>query len=269
MIAEELITYLAGKLGKFPLTVEDVRIGIFYTAVRLSDGHSGVAFTPRNLEDAVCCPRSAAKMPTSGKMRGQTAWDLAKYAVSDSPLKRSVGVAVINALSSRVMEEGDLAGGRLWRGKDALDMVEFRTEDKVAMVGGFTPFIKKLKTRVRELAIIDKHPDALKSDEIAFWRSPDKVPEVLPEADVVIITGSAIVEGGLEELLELSRHARAIVLAGPTASMWPGPLFERGVTVLGGIMVNDADRLLQVVSEGGSGYFFSGPAKKIAVVKHR
>jgi hypothetical protein len=30
-----------------PLTVSDVRLGVFYTAAQLSSGHTGVAFTPR------------------------------------------------------------------------------------------------------------------------------------------------------------------------------------------------------------------------------
>ncbi|MBI4334245.1 MAG: DUF364 domain-containing protein [Chloroflexi bacterium] len=266
-IAEELIKGLQRRLDNIPLEVEDLRIGIFYTAARLSDGHAGVAFTPRDLEDTVCCPRSAARMPASGKLQGKLAWELAKYATSDNPLKRSVGVAVVNALSARVMEQGDVCGGRILAGKDALDTFEFRPEDRVVMVGGFTPFIKKLKSQVKDLNIIDKHPGALKGDERSFWRSPDRIPEIMPRADVAVITGSAIIEGGLEDLLALCRGARQIVLAGPTASMWPEPLFKRGVTVLGGITVNDADRLLQVVSEGGSGYFFSGPARKIAIVK--
>ncbi|HKZ15831.1 MAG TPA: DUF364 domain-containing protein, partial [Geobacteraceae bacterium] len=59
--------------------------------------------------------------------------------------------------------------------------------------------------------------------------------------------------------------AREVILAGPTASTWPEPFFRRGVTVLGGISINNPDRLLQIVSEGGSGYFFTGAAQKIVI----
>jgi uncharacterized protein (DUF4213/DUF364 family) len=78
-----------------------------------------------------------------------------------------------------------------------------------------------------------------------------------------------MVEGGLDELLSCCTGAREIVLAGPTASAWPEPFFKRGVTVMGGISINNPDRLLQVVSEGGSGYFFEGPARKIAIVREK
>jgi hypothetical protein len=41
----------------------------------------------------------------------------------------------------------------------------------------------------------------------------------------------------------------------------------RGVTVLGGIQITDGPSLLQVVSEGGSGYFFGQGAEKMCVVR--
>jgi len=39
--------------------------------------------------------------------------------------------------------------------------------------------------------------------------------------------------------------------------------------VLGGITVHDADELLRVVGEGGSGYFFGRWAEKVAIIKDR
>jgi hypothetical protein len=82
-----------------------------------------------------------------------------------------------------------------------------------------------------------------------------------------VITGSSLVEGGIDDLLQAASNARRIILAGPTASPWPPPFFERGVHVLGGIEITDGDRILQVVSEGGSGYFFEGGANKISIVR--
>jgi hypothetical protein len=37
--------------------------------------------------------------------------------------------------------------------------------------------------------------------------------------------------------------------------------------MLGGIRVQDGERMLQLVSEGGSGYFFAGAAEKICVMR--
>lgn len=268
-IVRELIKTAEDFIEGKDLKIEDLRIGVFYTAAKLSSGQAGVAFTPRDLEDTVCCPRSAAKMPASGKLKGKKVEEFLSYAISDNSLKRSVGIALLNAVSAQMIREKGVQGGRIIKGADALDVVEFKRGDTVAMVGAFIPFIKDLKGKAEEIYIVDKHPQALKEEERHMWRSPSVIGEVMPQADVAIITGSALVEGGLDEILALCSHAREVVLAGPTASAWPEPFFKRGVTVMGGISISNADKLLQVVSEGGSGYFFTGPARKIAIVREK
>jgi len=266
-IIEAWLSDLQQRLMAKMLTVPEVRIGVFYTAAQLSTGHVGVAFSPRDLSDTVCCPKSAAAAPPAGRMAGQEAWTLAEYALSPVPLRRAVGVAVLNALSALAMERHGVPGGQAISNLDALAAANVQPEDKVAMVGGFVPFIKVLKENVAQLWVIDKHPQALKPDEAAFWRAPEQAIETIAQADVVIITGSALVEGGLDDLLTAAGHARMVVLAGPTASPWPPPFFERGVHVLGGIRILDQEKLLQVVSEGGSGYFFEKEAEKICLMR--
>ena len=53
-IVEAWLGDLERLLTKQPITVADVRIGVFYTAAELSSGEVGVAFTPRDLSDTVC-----------------------------------------------------------------------------------------------------------------------------------------------------------------------------------------------------------------------
>jgi uncharacterized protein (DUF4213/DUF364 family) len=254
-------------LNNGSLTVADVRIGVFYTGAQLSTGHTGVAFTPRGMTDTVCCPRSAAAAPPAGRLAGQDAWMLAEYATSKIPLRRAVGVAVLNALSALAMSRHGVPGGRLIAGMDALEAANVLANDRVAMVGGFIPFIKALKNQVAELWVVDKHREALKPDELPFWRPPEQALDVLAQASVVVITGSALVEGGIEELLEAAQGARRIVLAGPTASPWPPTFFKWGVDILGGVEVLDGSQILQVISEGGSGYFFQQEAQKVSLVR--
>lgn len=75
--------------------------------------------------------------------------------------------------------------------------------------------------------------------------------ELLPNASVVIITGTAIANGTIDRLLELSRGARYIALIGPSATVVPNPLFERGVSAIAGVIAVDSERVMQIVSEGG------------------
>lgn len=134
------------------------------------------------------------------------------------------------------------------------------------MIGAFAPFIKRLKGRVASLKVIDKHRHALKPEEQVFWTAPDRAGETLEHASVVILSGSTLVEGGIEKLLSSSKTARVGVMAGPTTPLWPHPFFERGITILGGIRGLDPRALLTIVGQGGSGYLFECAAQKVCVI---
>lgn len=246
--------------------VQAVEVGVFYTGIQIASGHTGVAFTPRDLADTVCCPKTAAAAPPAGHMLGQHAWQLADFAFAESPLRRAIGIATLNALSALAISQQGILGGRLLEGLDALEAAEVKTSDRVAMVGAFTPYIKTLKGRVASLSIVDKHPKALKSDEQHFWMPPERAAEALGQASIAIISGSALVEGGLDALLSAASSARRVIIAGPTAPLWGRPFFKRGVHALGGIRVHDTALLLRLVAEGGSGYFFEKAAEKVTVV---
>ena len=248
------------------LLISDVRVGVFYTGVELSSGEVGVAFTPRDLNDTVCCPKTAAGAPPAGRLIGAKAWETAEYAFSPSAVRRAVGVAVLNALSASAIRRHGLPAGKLRENLDALDAAGIAPADRVVMVGAFVPFIKKLKGQVGDLRIIDKHREALKAGEQALWVSPEDSAEVLKSASVVIFSGSALVEGGLEDLLSFTEGARVRLMAGPTTPLWPHPFFERGIGVLGGIRVVHGRDLLSIVGQGGSGYFFEEAAEKVCVI---
>ena len=54
-----------------------------------------------------------------------------------------------------------------------------------------------------------------------------------------------------------------------TAGMIPDAFFKRGVTVMGGILVTKPDELLDVISEGGSGYHFFGKSAERIVIYNK
>ena len=246
--------------------VSDARVGVFYTAVEISTGEVGVAFTPRDLTDTVCCPKTAAGAPPAGRLIGVRAWETAKYALSPSALRRALGIATLNALSAAAINRFGLPEGIMREKLDALDAAGIADDDEVVMVGALIPFIKKLKGRVASIKVIDKHRDALKPEEQALWAPPESAAEVLKDASVVIFSGSTLVEGGIEELLSWSEAARVRVMAGPTTPLWPRPFFKHGIAILGGICVLNGRDLLTIVGQGGSGYFFGTAARKACVI---
>lgn len=68
---------------------------------------------------------------------------------------------------------------------------------------------------------------------------PDPAAELLlPECDVVFITGSAIINKTLPRLIELTENA-VTVLTGPSVPLWEG-FFDFGIDVIAGLAITDA-----------------------------
>jgi uncharacterized protein (DUF4213/DUF364 family) len=57
--------------------------------------------------------------------------------------------------------------------------------------------------------------------------------------------------GTVDRLLELAENARTVAMVGPTVSCVPDALFRRGVDYMGGFLIVDPDKALQVIMEGG------------------
>ena len=87
-------------LSKDTIAIESLRVGIFFTGVKLTSGHAGVAFTSaKEIPEAVCCPRSAARMPEAGKIAKKPIGEVLNFTSSRNVLKSAIGVALTNALS--------------------------------------------------------------------------------------------------------------------------------------------------------------------------
>lgn len=253
-------------INRLKITPKDVRIGVFYTGVVLSTGHAGMSYTPaQEIPEAVCCPRSHAKMPQAGHLLNFPVTDLMEYALDDNVLKAAVGLATINALSAILLEDDHCPYKPSAYG-NALDLIQIAKEDTVVMVGAFPPFIKRIQEITSKLFVIEKNPRAAGKGDTVQIEPEARLQELIPKGDILIITGVTLVNHTLEPILQLARNARDIVVVGPTASVYPEPLFNSGVTVLGGVRVTDAAKMIHLIGEAGSGYdFFEQCAEKVVI----
>jgi len=241
------------------ITVERVVLGLFFTGVKLSNGHGGICFTPvKSIPEAVCCPSSAKAMPDSGRMKGEKVTSFLDAMPAGNPLRKTIGIAMLNALSSAYWATQPKVGYEIRTGVDVLENIDLSEGPNVAVVGALIPFVKVLKKRRRPFSILELDPRTLKQDEMPYYVPPEKATEKLPLADLLVITGTTLINDTLAGLLQLRKPGARVIVVGPTASMLPDAFFERGVSVLGGITVTDPDRVLDVISEGGSGYHFFG-----------
>jgi uncharacterized protein (DUF4213/DUF364 family) len=171
-----------------------------------------------------------------GRLAQKSARQLAEYALSDNLLEASIGVAAINSLlavdESRAVEVNAVEV-----------LIEHGRGKNVALVGHF-PFIPRLRPLVGQLWVIEQHPAA--GDFPAEAAS-----DLIPQADVVAITSSALINHTLDGLLALCRPDTPVMMLGPSTPLSP-LLFHHGVSILAGSRVVDEAAVLRTVGQGAT-----------------
>jgi len=117
--------------------------------------------------------------------------------------------------------------------------------------------------------VLEQDPATLKPDELPFFRPAEQASAVLPTADVVLITGSTLVNNTLEDLLAFTRPEARVTIVGPTVGMLPDAFLARGADVLGCVRITEPDEFLDLLAEGGSGYHFFGRSAQKLVLARR
>jgi uncharacterized protein (DUF4213/DUF364 family) len=223
-ILNDLILSLKGN----DFQVKGVHACAFWTAV--VSKHCGLSSTFRDEG-----PSHERGVRGVGSLTRKTALELAEYAKSESLLEASIGMATINSLveidESKCIE------------KNAFEIILERGQGKnVAIVGHF-PWIPKLREKVENLWVLEQR---LKEGDLPA-KEADKI---LPQCDVVGITGTSFINHTVEGLLNLCKSAY-VVLVGPTSPL-SYILFDHGIDAVCGSKIIDPDQLIRSISEGAT-----------------
>lgn len=211
-------------------------IGAHWTCVALeSEGRirGGLAST---LSGGDHHHESGPPIRDAGRLLTKSGYELASMAESDSLLEASVGMAVINALLT--VDEAACVE------VNAADVIaEQGSQRRVAVVGHF-PFVPQLRDGAETLWVLELNPRA---GDLAAERAPD----ILPQADVVALTGTSLLNKTFDGLIELCRSDAYIVVLGATTPLSP-VLFDVGVDAVSGTVVVDTDRAMLAVNQGAT-----------------
>jgi uncharacterized protein (DUF4213/DUF364 family) len=79
----------------------------------------------------------------------------------------------------------------------------------------------------------------------------EEVEAIVPQADIVAITGSAFINHTIERLLGLCPPQSFVVVLGPTTPL-SSVLFDYGVDVVSGTLVVEPELALRCLSEGAT-----------------
>lgn len=223
-ILDDLLFSLRGN----DFQVKSVHTCVFWTAV--VSKHCGLSSTFRDEG-----PSHDRGVRDVGNLTQKTALELAEYARSNSLLEASIGMATINSLididESKCIE------------KNAFEILLEKGEGKNVAVVGHFPWIPKLREKVQNLWVLEQK---LREGDL-HAKEADRI---LPQCDVVGITGTSFINHTIEGLLKLCKKA-FVVMIGPTTPLSP-ILFDHGIDVICGTKVNDSQKLICFISEGAT-----------------
>ena len=215
------------------LRIDDLRIGLSYVGIKLNNSATGLAAVLP--ESAV---RGCTVLKEAGTYAGSPVVETLKYLVDGkSALHRAIGLATANALVSPG------TGGT--EDREATTFLNLQPGEKVVMVGLFSPLVERIRSTGATLTIIEKNPDRL--DVL----SPEDKNKALKECDVAIITATTLLNNTFEETTGLLGTPRSVVLMGPSTPLVPEIFLDTPVTHLGGAIVTESAKVLQIISEGG------------------
>lgn len=217
-------------------SVQDVVIGAFKTAVVVDiDGvrRCGLASTPRDDDHHYGGGPAVRK---AGMLTARSTRELSRMARSASPMEAAVGIATINALLPEQRER--------WENVNAEEVIAAHGRDRrVALVGHF-PFVPRLRGQVGMLWVLEERP---REEDLPIERAAD----IIPQADVLGVTGTTLINHTFESLMALRQPGSFVVVLGPSTPLSP-ILFDHGVDVLSGAIVENVDAVLRAVRQGAN-----------------
>ncbi len=151
-----------------------------------------------------------------------------------------LGMAAINAISQYLFAQSvySLPAGGKTVAHLALD-----AGDRVGMVGYFPPLVEQVREMDLPLTVIELDEQWLQNDghfEVTLE------PEKLDDCSKIICTGTVLVNQTIDDLLPHFANAEQVFIVGPTVGCLPDPLFDRGITLLGGSRIVDQELFLQL-----------------------
>jgi uncharacterized protein (DUF4213/DUF364 family) len=127
----------------------------------------------------------------------------------------------------------------------------------IAIVGHF-PFVDKVRSLAQNLWVLEKdpRPGDIPAEESAPY---------LGKAQIIAITGSAVVNGSMEDVLAMCNPGAVIMVLGPSTPL-SKVLFAHGVSILSGSQVVDEESTLLTLEQGGNFSQLQG-VKRITIFK--
>jgi uncharacterized protein len=223
-----LVSKLLESLPTSPMPVRKVIIGVHWTLV--SSKFCGLGSTM--IGDS---PHGHLRpIRDVGALHNKSAQELAQWILSDNLLEASIGIAAVNSLL-------DVDESRMEQ-VNAAEVIARESKDKNLVVIGHFPFVDRMKSIAKNCWVIEKRPFGDDFPEEAAQK-------YIPLANIIAITGTAIINHTMEGLLSLCCPGSLVMVLGPSTPLSP-LLFSYGISFLSGSRVIDEDAAVATIQQG-------------------
>ena len=212
--------------------ITDVYVGANWTIalVRDTEGiqRAGVAATPSEIHPD-------ARFQIGHFALDEAADKVARLLLSDDETEAALGLATLNALNQP--DESLLSTA------DAADWLSAHSAGRSVAVFGRFPFVEdEIRPFARKLWVFEQDPQAGEFGAADMSR-------ILPQAEIVAITSSSILNHTIDSILSHIKPDRIVVLLGPSTPL-NAKLFGCGITALFGVRVVDVRQAVESVIAG-------------------
>jgi len=222
------------------LRIVDYVLGLSYVAVETEAG-VGLAYMFRDAVKNGCNVMNE-------DLRRTPAGKVAAMINSHDLLESAIGLATINSvLNNTDYDESDI-----------LDHIDFQDKN-VGMVGFFHPVVEKLTPIVNNLYIFE-----LK--DIAGSFRPEYAKRILPQCDIVIISGTTFVNKTTEDFFHYIPASSKKIILGPSTPL-SKKLYE--YADLYSFKVTNKKDCLDVIARGGGMKRLKACGKKVALISKK
>ncbi|MFZ2648754.1 MAG: DUF364 domain-containing protein [Burkholderiaceae bacterium] len=214
-----------------------------FGALELDDGSLGLSYVL--LGDSLAALASRSHTP---QLIGADALAVAQWWANGQGAQRTLGFAAVNALTRHVF---DRFGFTPPPATDSIGGLDPQAGEHIGMIGFFPPLVKQVTACGARLTVLELRPELAgeHAGEHGIFRVTLDARE-LAGCDKVLSTSTVLLNDTLDEVLARCTGARAFAMIGPGAACLPDPLFERGVSLLGGAWVEDAQAFKQALAAG-------------------
>ena len=240
---------------KLPIQINEIVVGITYSGVLLETGHLGIISTQFKKEGCI----SRNKTSKIGRFSEVHTTQLLESLSSPFQIDRTIALATVNALSQKIMEE-EKEHINYQDNREIFEILSKYPKEPIFMIGAIGPLINKFKQEGRKVYIKDF------SKNLEFKKEGEQI--LSEQRGIAIISGSAISNNTLTNVLEYLKNTKFKVLIGPSAQILPDIIFElTAIDAVASMHFKAPLKVMKVIKEAGGTPQFQKFANKYMVIR--